>query len=260
MTGLRVERPDEGVARVVLDRPKRRNALDDDLLLRTLPGALADLGADESVRVVIVTGTDPDFCAGADLECSGLEQPSPVASERFMTASHRTPLLLRSMPKPTIAAVNGAAVGAGLGIALACDIRLAGPRARFIAPFLRMGLPPDFGTSYFLPQAVGASTAMELFLTARPVGAEEAARLRLVSRVVEDVQAEALELARVIAANPAGAVAMTKRNVFGSLERGPEEAVLDHEVRSVAIALHGEEFAKMLAAWRAQIMGSGSRA
>lgn len=255
MDGLLVEQREDGVAVVTIDRPQRRNALDDPLLLEGLPGAFADLGADPSVRAIVVTGSGGAFCAGADLECSGLEQPSAAASERFMHKSHRTVMNIRSARQPVIAAVDGAAVGAGAGLAAACDIRIASRRARFITPFLKMALPPDYGSSYLLPRIVGPEVALDLFLTGRTVDGEEALRIGLVSRLADDPLAAALELATGIAAMPPEAVAVTKANVYHGLDTDMRSAIFDGEIRSVAIALHGEEFGEAFAAWRKQIRG-----
>lgn len=253
MSGLRVERPADGVAMLVLDRAERRNALDDDMLLYRLPETCADLAGDDSVRVVVLAGEGRDFCAGADLSCSGLEQPDVEASQRYLRTTHAAPLTLHTMPKPVIAAISGAAVGAGLGLALACDVRLAAPGARFVAPLVHMGLPPDYATSYLLPRLVGPDAALELFLTGRTVDAEEALRMRLISRIVEDPRAAALDLAVRLTGNAATATAATKRLVHAAAERGAAAAI-DDEIRTVATALHGEEFATRLVAWREKIV------
>jgi len=255
MEGLRVERPIEGVALVTLTRPERLNALDDELLLRALPDTFAGLATDSSVRAVVVTGQGRGFCAGADLDCSGFSQPTPLEAAEFTARTHRTPVNVRRLPQPTIAAVNGPAVGAGFGLALACDLRYAGPGARLGAPFASMGLVPDFGVSYFLPRVVGTASALDLLLTGRLVGAEEALALGLVSRVEKDVVAAALETAGVLAAMPPWAVATTKANVYRSMELDLVGEVLEQEVRAQAVALHGSEFPDRFRAWRERVKG-----
>jgi enoyl-CoA hydratase/carnithine racemase len=255
MERLRVEHPGEGVALVTLTRPERLNALDDELLLRALPDTFAGLATDASVRAVVVTGEGRGFCAGADLDCSGFSQPTPLEAAEFTARTHRTPVNVRRLPQPTIAAVNGPAVGAGFGLALACDLRYAGPGARFGAPFAAMGLVPDFGVSYFLPRVLGTACALDLLLTGRFVGAEEALALGLVSRVEEDVVAAALETALALAAMPPFALAMTKANVYRAMELDLVGEVLEQEVRSQAVALHGSEFPDRFAAWREQVKG-----
>ncbi|MCZ7526644.1 MAG: enoyl-CoA hydratase-related protein [Acidimicrobiia bacterium] len=159
------------------------------------------------------------------------------------------------MGKPSIAAVNGPAIGAGFGLALACDIRLASPAARFGATFIAMGLVPDYGVSYFLPRVVGTSTALELLLTGRMVDAEEARALGIVSRVEEDVVGAAVELAITIAAHPPHATGITRANVYRSMELDLETEVLEQEPRSQAVALFGSEFPERFAAWTRKIQG-----
>ncbi len=255
MDGLKIERRADGVALVTIDRPERRNALDDPLLLEGLPGAFEDLGADRDVKAIVLTGSGGAFCAGADLECSGLDQPSPAASQEFMHRSHSTVMNIRKARQPVIAAIEGAAVGAGFGLAAACDVRIAGPTAVFIAPFLKLGLPPDYGSSYLLPRIIGADAALEIFLSCRKVGVEEAADLGIVTKIAEDPLAEALALAEVVAAAPAGAVAETKVNTYAGLDLDMRTAIYGGEIRSVSIALHSEEFAESFGAWKKQIRG-----
>lgn len=255
MDGFKIDRYDNGVVVMTIDRPERRNALDDPLLLEVLPNAFQGLADDAAARVVVLTGAQGAFCAGADLECSGLEQPSALASHAFMLRSHQTVQAIRNAPQPVIAAIDGAAVGAGLGLAVACDIRIASARSTFIAPFLKMGLPPDYGSSYFLPRLIGAELALDMFLTSRAVKGDEALKMGLISRVAENPLAAAIELADVVAANPPHAVSQTKRNVYSGLDTEMSKAV-ENEVRSVAMALHSDEFTEAFAAWRQQIRGS----
>ena len=165
MTGLRLETPAEGVALLTLTRPERLNSLDNELLEHALTDTFGDLGADRSVRVIVVTGEGRAFSSGADLDSNGFRQPTVLDAERYVRQSHRTPVAVRKVGKPTIAAVNGPAVGAGLGLALACDLRIASSTARFGAPFVAMGLVPDYGVTYFLPRVVGTATAMDILLT-----------------------------------------------------------------------------------------------
>ncbi len=255
MEELRVEHPSEGVALVTLNRPERLNALNDELLLRALPNTFEALARDDSVRVVVVTGEGRGFSAGADLDCSGFTQPTPLESAQFTARSHQTPVNIRRLPQPSIAAVNGPAVGAGFGLALACDLRFAGPGARFGAPFAAMGLVPDFGVSYFLPRVLGTATALDLLWSGRLVGAEEALSLGLVSRIETDVVAAALELAADLAAKPPWALATTKANTYRALELDLEAEILEQEVRAQAVALHGSEFPERYASWRSHVKG-----
>ncbi len=254
MTGLRIERPADGVAVLVIDRPDRLNALDDALLVDEMPEAVATLAGDASVRAVVVTGEGRAFCSGADLDCTGFTQPTATEAEAYMRRSHRTPVRVRAMPQPTVAALKGAVVGAGLGLALACDFRFAGSDLRLGSPFITMGLVPDYGVSYFLPRLVGTEAALDLLLTGRLIGAEEAQRLGLVSRICDDVVAEAVAYATQLAAAPPAAVAATRRNVYRSLEL-PCEVEVEQEVRAQSLALFGSEFPERFAAWKRRITG-----
>lgn len=255
---LRIERPAPGVAMIVLARPDRLNALDDGLLLG-LPGVLHELDADSEVAAIVITGEGRGFSAGADLEGSGLSQPTAIEAEMFTRATHQTPVAIRSLGKPSVAAVNGVAVGAGLGLALACDIRVAGRGARFGAPFVSMGLVPDYGVSYFLPRVVGTAHAIEMLLTGRLVEADEALSIGLVSRVVDDPVANSVALAATMAAGPAHAVRTTRGNVYRGMELGLEAEVLEQEVRAQAVALKGSEFAARFEDYRSRILSRSHR-
>lgn len=255
MDGMRIERRDDAIAVVTLDRPATRNALDDALLLEHLPDTFATLGQDPEVQVIVLTGDSGAFSSGADLDCGGLEQPTPASAQAYMERSHSTLLRIREARQPVIAAIDGAAVGAGLGLAAACDLRIASPRSRFIAPFLRLGLPPDFGTTHLLPRLVGTDLALDMFLSCRPVDGEEALRIGLVSRLSDAPLATAMELAEAVVASPPYAIAQTKRNVYCGLESDLRTAVFDSEIRAVAVALHSDEFRRSFALWKQQITG-----
>lgn len=251
--GLRVEHPSPAVAVVVLDRPGRLNALDDDLLLEVLPATVARLAEDEEIRAVVFTGEGRAFCAGADLDCSGFAQPSATRSEAYMARSHLTPVRIRSMPQPTVAALKGPVIGAGLGLALACDFRFSAPDLRMGAPFVSMGLVPDFGVSYFLPRLLGPDRALDLLLTGRLLDAGEALSAGLITRVSDDVLGDSVAYAARLAEAPRSAVAMTRRNVYRSLELTLEAEVLEQEPRTQAVALAGSDFAERFVTWREQV-------
>ena len=149
--------------------------------------AIDDLRDDRSVRAVVVTGEGPAFCSGGDTSWIVSEPDATVDALRTrMVAFYRAWLSIRSLEVPTIAAVNGAAIGAGLCLALACDIRYAARSARLGAPFVRLGMHPGMAATWLLPEAVGLAAARDLLLTGRTVDADEALRLGLVSRVVDD--------------------------------------------------------------------------
>src|SRR6478752_6109445 len=183
LTHLRLERPAPGVARLVLDNPDQRNAMSEEMTASWVRAvdALAD---DRDVRVVVVTGEGSAFCSGGDTSWIASEPDAGVDHLRDrMMPFYRAWLSIRRLEVPTIAAVNGPAIGAGLCLALACDIRHAATGAKLRAPFVQLGMNPGMAATYLLPNAVGEANARELLLTGRTVGAEEALRLGLVSRV-----------------------------------------------------------------------------
>jgi len=199
---LRVDRPADGVALLTLDNPDQRNAMSAAMTAAWVE-AIEGLGKDPSVRVVVVTGDGSAFCSGGDTSWIVSEPDATVDALRTrMLAFYRAWLSIRSLEVPTIAAVNGAAIGAGLCLALACDIRYAARSARLGAPFVRLGMHPGMAASWLLPDVVGPAAARDLLLTGRVVDADEALRLGLVSRVLDDatfrddVLATATDLAR----------------------------------------------------------------
>lgn len=250
---IRIEKPSDSVALVALSRPERLNALDQELFDR-LPETFERLADDRSVRAVVLTGDGRGFCAGADLDSEAFS--STGVAEDWIRQVQRSPVLLRRLPQPSIAAVNGPAVGAGLGLALACDIRFASEQATFSTPFVRMGLVPDFGVSYFLPRVVGSALALDMLLGGRVVKAQEALALGLVSRVCDDALAAALETAETLAAMPPRAAEITREMIYRSPDLDLETAILVEEARNQAAALDGPEFSERFAAWREQATGS----
>jgi enoyl-CoA hydratase/carnithine racemase len=212
LTHLRLERPSEGVALLVLDNPDQRNAMSDEMT--TSWGAAVDeLAADRSVRVVVVTGEGSAFCSGGN---TGWIAGEPDASVDYlrsrMIAFYRAWLSIRKLEVPTIAAINGASIGAGLCLALACDIRYAATGAKLGAPFVKLGMHAGMAGTYLLPHVVGEAHARDLLLTGRVVEADEALRLGLVSRVLEPAGFldEVLETAAGIAATAPIASRLTK--------------------------------------------------
>lgn len=219
--GLRYERRDDGVAVLTLDRPGKRNALMPEDW-RSLEEHLDEGSADDIVRVFVLRGSGGIFCAGGDLKTMGerLEQ-SPVRRSREMLRMTRAIQKLRDTPKPVLAAVSGPAIGAGLVLALACDLRLASVSARFSAPFLRIGMTPDFGGAYFLPRLIGTARALELLWTQETIDAATALTMGLVNRVFPDerFEAEVCGFAARVAENPAGALALSKLAVYHGAEQ-----------------------------------------
>src|SRR5689334_9897564 len=180
---LRLERPSDGVVRLVLDNPDQRNAMSDQMTASWV-AAVDELAADRSVRVVVVTGEGTAFCSGGNTGWIASEPDAEVDYLRTrMMAFYRAWLSIRKLEVPTIAAVNGPAIGAGLCLALACDIRYAAAAAKLGAPFVKLGMNPGMAPTCLLPNAVGEANARELLLTGRSVEAEGARQLGLVSRV-----------------------------------------------------------------------------
>ena len=189
---LEVAAYDDGVVLVTLSQPDRRNAMS-DAMTAAWPELMEALRTDADVRAVVVTGAGRAFCSGGDISWIGGEPDALVPDLRArMLAFYRGWLSIRSLEVPTIAAVNGAAVGAGAALALACDIRYAAASARFSVPFSSLGLHPGMATTWLLPEVVGIAAARDLLLTGRMVDAEEMLRLGLVSSVSGDDEAQDL--------------------------------------------------------------------
>jgi enoyl-CoA hydratase/carnithine racemase len=199
---LRVDRDADGVAVLTLDNPGQRNAMSDEMT-RSWVAAMADLKDDRDLRCVVVTGAGSAFCSGGNTSWIAGEPDATVDDlRRRMLPFYRAWLSIRDLEVPTIAAVNGAAIGAGLCLALACDIRYAASRARLGVPFVKLGMHSGMAGTWLLPDVVGSAHARDLLLTGRIVDADEALRLGLVSRVieVEGFLDEVLATAREIAA------------------------------------------------------------
>ncbi len=212
------EMTSDGVCTLTLNRPDKLNAINTQLA-QELPQAIEDASADDAIRVIVITGAGRGFCAGLDLTPANV-----AATQAARTQSRhvqlddlawvgRQALALVNSDKPIIAAINGAAAGAGLGLALGADIRLMQANASVTTGYLRRGLSPDAGVSYFLPRLVGTSRATELIMTARDISAEEAERIGLISRVLpaENFAKAVADYASRIAAGPPLALTLTKR-------------------------------------------------
>src|ERR1700674_1466359 len=196
-----------------MNRPDRLNALNNELAM-AVNDALGHIAEDLSVGVVVITGAGRAFCAGGDLGALGKGRQTGATHELepLLRAGMQAVLTMRLMPQPVIAAVNGAAAGAGMNIALAADIRIAADTATFGQNFSRVGLFPDYGGTFFLPQLVGPSVAAEMFYTGDMIDAQTALRLGIVSRVVPAAQleSEVQVLAQKIAEGPPIAIRAVK--------------------------------------------------
>lgn len=225
---LRIDRQGH-VAVVTLDRPDKLNALNAELRQGILD-VMAELRDDDQVRAVVITGAGRGFCSGVDL--SGVRREdteAPGQNERLDEFGWvgRQAIAVYEFDKPTVAAVNGVAAGAGMSLALACDLRVGGPAARFRTVFLERSLSPDSGMSFFLPRIVGYSRACDLVFTSRDVDAEESYRLGLLDRLVtEDPLGAAVALAEQAAAWPPMALRSAKRVIQHNLEVDLREALL----------------------------------
>ena len=225
---IRVDRRD-GVATITLARPARKNAINaqmwDELLV-----TFRALGTDTEARAVVITGAGGEFCSGADLT-PGQPAPTDLAGMRHVGA---VCLALHRLPQPTIARVDGVAAGAGINLALACDLIVASRRARFSEIFVRRGLSIDFGGSWLLPRLIGMHRAKELALLGDIIDAAEAERLGLVNRVVEvdELDGFVADWASRLAAGPPIALSLTKRMLNDSFEATLEQAVEDEAARA----------------------------
>ena len=210
-----------GVARITLNRPEQRNALDIPTLQR-FHALLEELNADPAVRVVVLTGSGRSFCAGADLaEWAEAEARGVLESYGWTENAHALMQRLHSLDKPTIAAVNGTAVGGGMDLALCCDLRVAAASARFKAGYTAMGYSPDAGASWHLPRLIGAEQAKRLLFLDELWNAERALAAGLVGDVVADEQlaSTVAELAARLAQGPTFAYAQTKRLIRDGAQR-----------------------------------------
>ena len=221
-----VDRPTDDIAVVTLNRPERMNSMAFDVMV-PLRQVLEEVGEDNAVRAIVLTGAGRAFCSGADQSGERGRMPNIGGLTAVSVALRAMGILddlvmaLRKLRQPVIAAVNGPAIGGGLCLSLACDIRLAAPSAYFRAAGINNGLTAsELGLSYLLPRAIGSSRAAEIMLTGRDVSAEEAATIGLVSRVVpdEELVPAAVELASSITRWSRPGVELTKKTLWGSLD------------------------------------------
>lgn len=228
---------DEGVAVLTMNRPERRNAVT-DVMLSALAAALVECEADREVGCVVLTGAAGAFCAGGDVKGFAArdkgEMPPQERIERQRRLQRATAGRLHAMPKPTIACVEGAAAGAGLGLALACDLRIASEPSVFVTAFARVGLSGDYGATWFLTRMLGTSKALELLWLSPRMTAAQASEAGLVNRVVPagDALAATLEQARALATGPAVALAAIKGNVLRAVD-GDLLTCMDLEVNEM---------------------------
>ena len=237
---------EEGVATLTLNRPEKLNAWDAEMGREALQ-AVEEIRRDSEVRVLVVTGAGRGFSSGADLTAMAQrEQTSPTERTTLSTLPGVVALAyeLRNLDRPTIAAVNGVAAGAGFGIALACDIRIASDQARFSQIFVKRGLVPDTGSTYFLTKLLGTAKACELMFTGDFVDAAEAERLGIVNKVVphDELMNETMALAKKIASGPPLTIELIKRAIYKGFSETDLEHQLNFEMYLQRLAFATEDF------------------
>ncbi|MBI4674920.1 MAG: enoyl-CoA hydratase/isomerase family protein [Chloroflexi bacterium] len=244
---------DSGVATITLNRPERSNAFDEEMT-RELLDALKQVERDDAVRCVVLTGAGKNFCAGQDLNtflerqrmraASAQERPFSVR-EHLLNGYNKVVTRIRTIEKPFIAAVNGAAAGAGLGVACACDLRYASENAKFRMAFIGIGLAPDSGTAFTLPRLIGVGRALDMALTNELVDAREALAWGLANRVYapDELMPATLTMAKTLANAPTRGIGLTKRAFNRALTTDLEDA-LDYEAHLQEIAIHTADHAE----------------
>jgi len=244
---------DGGTAIVTLNRPERFNSLTTNMYSK-LPEILDRLAKDDKIKVVILTGAGKGFCAGSDVSDrlgKRLEEGGEDGRHQNLQQVGKMALDFGNFDKPIIGAINGAAVGAGLSLALLCDMRLASTKARFGAIWLNVGLIPDVGATYYLPRIVGREKALELMLSREIIDADEASRIGLVGRVIphDRLMDEAIKLAKRITEAPSVAVELTKRALQRSLENNLKMQ-LDYETYAQNICRQTDDHKEGIAAFK----------
>ncbi len=250
-----IYKKDGGVATITMNRPDRKNAFNMQLM-NELWAALEDASEDDGVRVVVLTGAGGAFCSGADfryrevregkIPLEEAEEIRPILDEmkagKPVNRVTQIVMALQKMSKPTIGMVGGDAVGLGFDLALACDMRVGSPAARFMVGFTRIGLPPDTGTAWFLPRICGVPKALEIILTGDFVEAEEAAKLGILNHLVPEaeLEAETMKLARKLAKGPPIAHRFDKLLVYNGLETDLEGS-LAQSFTSITVGLFTQD-------------------
>jgi 2-(1,2-epoxy-1,2-dihydrophenyl)acetyl-CoA isomerase len=237
-----------GVADVALNRPRKLNAFD-LTMHEELYDAFSRAASDDEVRCVVLRGEGKGFSAGADL-AGIVEDEDPDLGEYLRRTYSRLVSRMVGIEKPLIAALHGPVYGAGVGVALACDLRVAAQSARFSVAFVKIGLMPDAGVSFFLPRVVGLGRAMEMSLLGDAVDAEEAHRIGLVNRVVPDgrLADETAALANRLAAMPTAALARVKHSLYASFE-GDLDTALEREAQGQTFCGYTDDHKEGIAAF-----------
>ena len=240
----------EGVQTITLNQPDKLNALS-AAMLKELGDAVRAAEREEAVRAVVLTGAGKGFSSGADISEFDVSNGRFDPGEHLRTIYHPVVNRIHGMEKPVLAAVNGVAAGAGLSLALACDLRYAAESARLVVAFIKIGLVPDAGLNYFLPRLIGPAKTLELSWTGAPLGAQEAYELGMLNKVLADdkVLSHTQEVAARIARGPAKAIGLMKRIVNQAHEL-PIDRVLELEAGYQTIASRDPNFVEGVSAFR----------
>jgi len=252
MADERVLLTQEGpVATLMLNRPEKLNAIDDGVREGLVAG-LESAQRDTSIRAVVITGAGRGFCAGGDIQkMAELKKGHQSVTFRgYLESGHNLVRKIRQLPKPVLASVNGPAAGAGMNLALACDLRIASDRATFTQAFVLIGLHPDWGGTFFLPRLIGIGRAMEMFVMGESMNAAEAFRLGLVNSAVphDQLTAETGKLAKRLAEAPPLPLALLKQALYERLET-QLNLMMDFEVDAQTKCFESTDFAEGLQAF-----------
>ncbi|WP_373086479.1 crotonase/enoyl-CoA hydratase family protein [Sneathiella sp.] len=255
MTDALIYEQDEGIVTLTINRPEERNALSDDIIFDAFLGAANRINKDNTVRCVILTGAGKAFSAGGNVknmrDKEGLFAGSPTEiRESYRQGIQKIPLAFYNLDVPTIAAVNGAAVGAGFDLACMCDMRIAASSARFAESFVRLGIIPGDGGAWFLPRTISRSRAAEMTFTGEMIDAETALEWGLVSRVVpnEELMDAARDLAKRIAVNPPHSLRMAKK-LMREGEHMRLDSLLEMSAAFQALSHHTKDHAEAIEAF-----------
>jgi len=255
MTEALLYKQDEGVVTLTINRPEERNALSDDIIFNAFLGAADRINADNSVRCVILTGAGRAFSAGGNVkhmrDKEGMFAGSPAElRQSYRQGIQKIPLAFYNLEVPTIAAVNGPAVGAGFDLACMCDIRIAGASARFAESFVRLGIIPGDGGAWFLPRTISRSRAAEMTFTGEMINADTALEWGLVSRIVADdeLMASAMDLALRIAVNPPHSLRMAKK-LMREGEHMRLDSLLEMSAAFQALSHHAKDHSEAIDAF-----------
>ena len=237
-----------GIATITLNRPEKLNAVNWNLAEWELPAALREVGQNEAVKVVIITGAGRGFCTGADV--GGFETLKERPRKTIREPLESVILDVTRLDKVTIAAVTGATAGMGFSLALACDMRIVSEEAKFSSGFVRRGLIPDSGLAYFLPRIIGTAKSLEFMLTDDRIDAREAEQIGIANRVVrhDELMKETKALATRIIKGPPLAVSWTKRAVYKGVTHDLE-AHLYFETQAQRLLMRTEDFKEGVAAF-----------